>query len=246
MNFLNFDQFLLENSHNLTKQQVDWLNKYVTDLNNNHLEWSVDSSGKIIVSGNKIFITDPNIEQFPVYFAAMSINDDTVFNCDGCTSLKSLIGSPDSVYSFYCRNCTSLATLKGGPIRVGFNFSCENTGIKNLEYSPTMDEDGIFDCSECQDLISLKGAPRNIARFFISKCRSLDNLEYCPVFTNDLQCSNCDKIQSELEFLKRSNVINNAAWIKADKSPVFIKWIKEKRSWNALIHNIAVNTSFGL
>ena len=112
------------------------------------------------------------------------------FDCDDCSSLKSLEGAPKEVKYFFCRHCNSLKSLEGAPRKVNGSFYCTGcSSLKSLEGAPEIV--GIsFYCNKCSSLKSLKGAPKKISEDF--------NCSYCSKLTSLEGAPKCRKIISDL------------------------------------------------
>lgn len=128
------------------------------------------------------------------------------FNCHN-SKVHTLLGAPDSVHNFFCdknkieslegapsevtgtficSNNPSLKTLKGAPTKIGNSFYCNYSGLKSLEFGPTVvgspknkDEDNEYTCSR-NKLKNLIGSPKVIYGDFYCDENELESLEGIP------------------------------------------------------------------
>lgn len=147
---------IFESSQELTKEQVEFLNKYTEGSWRNS-----PTTGLVDVDGD-FNCSYKSLEDFKgIRFGKIGGN----FYCHE-NNLTSLEGAPESVgENFWCyRN--QLMSLEGGPQSVGRDFFCFYNTLTSLEGAPkTVGRN--FLCEE-NLLISLEGAPRTIGGDFDS------------------------------------------------------------------------------
>lgn len=155
----------------LTQEQIDWCNKYC------NFDWYVDDDGKVYASNGHMDFkmkTKNEMKRFLVDFG----NCDS-FYCWNCTSLESLIGSPEIVgENFDCSGCISLKSLEGSSKEVHGYFACNSCVLlENLKGSPEIVK-GYFSCEGCDRLESLDGIPSNLKKqIYFGYNPSLENLD---------------------------------------------------------------------
>ena len=184
----NFQEFMNESSQEdiLTLEQHEFLKKCV-----NGSYKVVD--GLVNVDGYVDFHSLKSIHDFMGIKFGKVTGD---FDCNGCTSLTSLVGAPQTVGSYFsCSGCTSLTSLEGAPQKVGGDFSCYVcTSLTSLEGAPHT-VGGAFNCDNCTSLTSLEHAPQTVGRGFY--------------------CDNCPKLPTEeVDLLSKSQKMFNE-WLKS-------------------------------
>ena len=127
----------LRRSNSDKERKDDEANRIQEFINNQPEPESIYiTDGNVINSKSNITIRDTDLinGKLPFKFGRV----DGYFDCDGCTSLTSLKGAPQTVGGhFDCSKCTSLTSLEGAPQEVGDDFYCrECTSLKSLEGSP--------------------------------------------------------------------------------------------------------------
>ncbi len=136
----------------LTKKQLDFLEKSVEGT------YTQNSSGSIDVNGD-VNCSRQNLKSIPVQFGSVS-------GCFYChmNQLTSLEFCPSSVSGdFYCFN-NQLTSLEFCPSTVSGNFSCHHNQLTSLEFCPsTVSRD--FHCSYNQ-LTSLEFCPSAVSGDF--------------------------------------------------------------------------------
>ena len=171
----------LRRSNTAKERKDDEANRIQEFIDNQpESEYIYITDNNVINSKSNITIRDTDLVDGKLPFKFGRV--DAFFDCDGCTSLTSLEGSPQEVgRDFYCHKCTSLTSLKGAPQEVGGDFYCAGCpSLTSLKGAPQT-VGGDFYCSNCHSLTSLKGAPQEVGRNFIcSICPSLKSLEGAP------------------------------------------------------------------
>ena len=167
---------LWEQSKELTKNQVDFLNRSIMPLQSVNPvtgTWSVNSEGLVDVDGN-FDCAREGLNNFQgIRFGKISGS----FNCSE-NSLSSLEGAPREVGGgFYCSE-NQLTSLEGAPREVGGDFDCSYNQLTSLKGAPR-EVGGNFYCHRNQ-LTSLKGAPRGVRRDFYCHRNQLTSLEGAP------------------------------------------------------------------
>ena len=128
----------LKRSNSGKERKDDEANR-IQEFIDNQPESIYITDGNVINSKSNITIRDTDLINGKLPFKFGRVGGD--FDCDGCSSLTSLEGSPQEVGGdFYCSECTSLKSLEGAPQEVGMDFSCYG----------------------CTSLTSLKGAPKKV------------------------------------------------------------------------------------
>ena len=175
-----YENYSTEENSNLTKRQVNFLNKCTTGTWKENLDGTIDikgsfdfanSKGKMVWFGKIKGIKFGQVtEHFNCYerdLISLDCAPEYVggwFNCSS-NMLTTLDGSPKKYMGdlFDCSN-NKLATLKGAPLEVPGDFLCYENNLINLEGAPDK-VGGDFSCFG-NSLISLKGAPNEIGGMF--------------------------------------------------------------------------------
>jgi hypothetical protein len=144
---------LFESSIQLTKVQMDWLNKCTRGT------WTLNSDNKIDIKGD-FSCSHQELTDFKgVEFGEITRN----FNCSS-NHLTSLKGCPQSVGRGFQCEYNRLTSLDGSPESVGGNFICRYNQLTSLEGAPQHVEGG-FNCAD-NNLTSLEGCPQTVLRSF--------------------------------------------------------------------------------
>ena len=186
---------LLESSQELTQEQRDWLDRWISGT------WKVNpQTGLVDVRGSfECSSLLRGLTDFKgVRFGSVSGH----FNCSK-NSLTSLEGAPQSVGGSFDCSINELKSLEGAPQSVGGSFDCSSNKLKSLEglpdgFSAGTDFDcsnnelkslkglpdvfkvnGYFDCSR-NELTSLEGAPQSVGGAFYCSINELKSLEGAP------------------------------------------------------------------
>ena len=154
MSILSFSSWINENSQELTKDQIEWLDKCTKG------SWKLNQeTGLIDVDGSFYCQRQDLIDFKGVRFGTVS----GVFSCD-LNQLTSLAGSPEKVGgSFFCRN-NQLTSLEGAPKEADRGFFCENNQLTSLSGAPEK-VGWDFHCHNNQ-LTSLAGSPKEVGGYF--------------------------------------------------------------------------------
>ena len=128
---------------------------------------------------------------------------DGEFSVWKCANLTDLVGSPKKVLkSFNANQCSKLKSLVGMPEIVG-SFYCQSTSIKTLEGSPKY-VIGDFDCSYNYSLESTVGSPLSVGGDFrVSNCGILKVLYMPNEIGGDFSCRNCHAIKNIVNVPKK-------------------------------------------
>ncbi len=122
--------------HGLTNSIVKWLDKCSSNT------WALDiSTGEINIQGDFKCAKNNSLGFRGVKFGEVG----GYFSCNS-NQLKSLVGSPQEVNSFYC-NQNNLRNLIGAPKIVTGSFSCAGNPLDSLEGAP-LEIGGMFSTSE--------------------------------------------------------------------------------------------------
>ena len=206
----NFQEFMNESSQEdiLTLEQHEFLKKCV-----NGSYKVVD--GLVNVDGYVDFHSLKSIHDFMGIKFGKVTGD---FDCNGCTSLTSLVGAPQTVGSYFsCNGCTKLTSLEGAPQTVGGYFSCRDCdNLTSLEGAPSSVGESFY-CRNCENLTSLKGAPSSIGGDFDCRdCVNLTSLKVAPYsISGSFSCNGCTKLpKEEVDLLSKSQKIFNE-WLKS-------------------------------
>ena len=163
---VNYKTFINESSgeNNLTAEQIDFLNKYVSG------KWHLNDDGFVDVDGDFDCFSKGISDFKGIKFGKVTMH----FNC-AFSNLTSLEGAPEEVGgSFYCHR-NNLTSLEFSPKEVGSNFNCYGNKLSSLDGAPK-DVRGNFDCSN-NKLTSLGGAPKEVGSSFNCSFNSLTSLE---------------------------------------------------------------------
>ena len=174
---------LLESSQELTQEQRDWLDRWISGT------WKVNpQTGLVDVRGSfECSSLLRGLTDFKgVRFGSVSGH----FNCSK-NSLTSLEGAPQSVGGSFDCSINELKSLEGAPQSVGGSFDCSENELKSLEGLPDGFSAGTdFDCSN-NELTSLEGAPLEIEENFDCGNNQLTSLEGAPQSVGgSFDCSN--------------------------------------------------------
>ena len=203
---------LWEQSKELTKNQVDFLNRSIMPLQSVNPvpgTWSVNSEGLVDVDGN-FDCARGGLNNFQgIRFGKISGS----FNCSE-NSLSSLEGAPREVrWNFYCSE-NNLISLEGAPLKVGGNFYCHRNQLVSLKGAP-QEVGGNFDCSE-NHIISLEGGtPLKVRGNFY--CRENPISKKTINFIRQVMKEN-PNIQYGIILNLIQNKISKRDWDKLDKS----------------------------
>ena len=109
----------LRRSNTAKERKDDEANRIQEFINKQREQESIYiTDGNVINSKKSIVISDTDLVNGKLPFKFGRV--DAFFDCDGCTSLTSLEGSPQEVgRNFYCSECTSLTSLEGAPKKIG-------------------------------------------------------------------------------------------------------------------------------
>jgi hypothetical protein len=136
----------------LTKEQIEFLDKAVKGT------WVVNSEGKVDVDG-WVDMSGMELIKIPVKFGKITGH----FNCFN-NSLTSLEFAPSYVGGdFICYN-NNLTSLEFAPSKVGGYFDCSINLLTSLEFAPSK-VGGYFDCHN-NHLTSLEFAPSKVGGDF--------------------------------------------------------------------------------
>ena len=166
---LSYKLFEEHKTTELTKEQVEWLDKCTKG------SWELNpETGLVDIDGNfrcdKQDLTDFKGVRFGTIGRSFScINN----------QLSSLEGSPKEVGGDFDCSFNQLTSLEGAPNEVGEGFYCGNNQLTNLEGSPKI-VGGNFYC-RYNNLTSLKGAPVSIGSDFSCSFNQLTSLDGAPV-----------------------------------------------------------------
>ena len=159
---------IFEASQSLTDEQKEFLDK------NTRGTWSLNpSTGKVDVEGN-FGCVGQDLKDFKgISFGSVSGSFDCFNN-----ELRTLFGSPETVWgSFDCR-LNSLQTLEGAPRTVGGQFNCSVNSLGSLEGAPRT-VGGSFDCYN-NSLRTLVGAPETVGEDFECRLNDLQTFKGAP------------------------------------------------------------------
>lgn len=136
-----------------------------------HGSYTVSPSGDVHVEG-AVFINERDLQYILVNFKTVS----SVFMCDKCPNLRTLVGSPQEVgHNFFCGECPNLLNLMGGPNFVGHNYTCFG----------------------CENLTSYMGAPWSIGGDFNGGTCNIRTLMGAPLIVGgSFSCFNNPRLRS--------------------------------------------------
>lgn len=171
----NLRKFESKSEHDLTEDQLDFLNQYVKG------EWSYNTeTGFVDVLGDFRASDEGLSDLCGINFGVVTGS----FNISENNGIQSLKGSPRKVTDFYCQDCM-IETLEGSPDHVTRIFDCSKNILRSLEGGPKIvgsgilrNLDGYYKC-DYNNLENLKGAPEFV-RAFICRGNGLKTLEGGP------------------------------------------------------------------
>ena len=164
---LSYKLFEEHKTTELTKEQVEWLDKCTKG------RWELNPDTGLVDSDGDFYCHHQGLTDFKgIRFGTVEY-----FNCAD-NQLTSLKGAPKIVKSgFYCEG-NQLTSLEGAPEKVGGDFSCRDNQLTSLKGAPeSVGSD--FSCSFNQ-LTSLDGAPVSVGGDFDCHYNQLTSLAGAP------------------------------------------------------------------
>jgi hypothetical protein len=173
----SFHSWINENSVELTKDQVEFLDSFTSR------PWEVNTeTGLVDIYGNFDCSGQDIVDFKGVRFG--DVKGDFMCNESQITSLE---GSPRNVDGHFDCEFNQLTSLNGAPDRIGGHFWCSNNLLKDLKGSPKIVE-GDFYCGS-NKLTTLEGAPESIGKHFNCRNNLLTSLKGAPkIIGGDFFC----------------------------------------------------------
>lgn len=186
-NLIKYDLYEEENPYDLTKDQVDFLNKHAGDWELNLETGLVDCHTFNCIESDIIDFKGINFGECRASFVCRNNKLKSLegspkkvgggFDCSN-NNLSSLEGAPSIIYGNFKCTGNFITSLENGPKDVTGDFNCEDNQIKTLKDSPKI-VGGSFNCNK-NELISLEGAPNSIFGNFRCSQNKLTTLEKGP------------------------------------------------------------------
>ena len=171
---LSYKLFEEHKTTELTKEQVEWLDKCTREGRWAKETWDLNpATGLVDIDGN-FRCVEQNLTDFKgVRFGTIRRN----FSC-GYNQLTSLEGAPKEVGGHFVCSRNQLTSLVGAPEKVGEDFDCSVNRLTSLAGAP-VEIGGDFNCGVNQ-LVNLEGAPKSVGGDFFCHENQLASLEGAP------------------------------------------------------------------